>query len=121
MRGTVATLGQARSTDLAAIARPLQDGLMALETATSFLVEAEAAQAADGSVPYLQLLGTWLTARLALAAERRGAESPNDTKFPLRQACEARFYAEHFLALALGFPPDIIGGSTVLDFDPDQL
>src|SRR6516162_6670809 len=45
MRGTVATLGQARSTDLAAIARPLQDGLMALETATSFLVEAEAAQA----------------------------------------------------------------------------
>jgi len=94
---------------------------MALETATSFLVEAEAAQAAAGSVPYLQLLGTWLTARLALAAERRGAESPNDTKFPLRQACEARFYAEHFLALALGFPPDIIGGSTVLDFDPDQL
>jgi hypothetical protein len=58
MRGTVATLGQARSTDLAAIARPLQDGLMALETATSFLVEAEAAQAAAGSVPYLQLLGT---------------------------------------------------------------
>jgi len=72
-------------------------------------------------VPYLQLLGTWLTARLALAAERRGAESPNDTKFPLRQACEARFYAEHFLALAPGFPPGIIGGSTVLDFDPDQL
>ena len=58
---------------------------MAPETATSFLVEAEPALAAAGSVPYLQLVGTvcagWLTARLALAAERRGAESRNDTKF----------------------------------------
>ena len=32
-----------------------------------------------------------------------------------------RFYAEHFLALAPGYLPAILGGGTVLDLDPDQL
>src|SRR5271155_4569970 len=57
MRATVTALGEARSTDLGAIVRPLQEGLAALERATSLLVEAEPAPAAAGSVPYLQLLG----------------------------------------------------------------
>src|SRR4029077_2028019 len=46
MRLTAELLGQARKSDIIAIARPLQDGLAALETATSFLVEAEPALAA---------------------------------------------------------------------------
>jgi len=125
MRATAAELGQARSAELAAIARPLQEGLVALETATSFLVEAEPALAAAGSVPYLQLLGTvcagWLIARLALAAERRGAANGGDTAFLAAKRATARFYAEHFLALAAGYLPGVIGGGTVLGFDPDLL
>jgi hypothetical protein len=124
MQATVAALGDARSTDLAAIARPLQDGLATLETAMAFLVEAEPALAAAGSVPYLQLFGTvcagWLTARLALAAERRFAKKGGDAAFLSAKRLTARFYAEHFLALAPGYLPGILGGATVLDFDPDQ-
>ena len=124
MRATVAALGEARSTDLGAIVRPLQEGLEALEKATSLLVEAEPALAAAGSVPYLQLLGTvcagWLIARLALAAERRSAENCGDAVLRSAKQATARFYAEHFLALAPGYLPGIAGGHTVLDFDPDQ-
>jgi alkylation response protein AidB-like acyl-CoA dehydrogenase len=124
MRATLAALDQVRSTELAAITRPLQDGLAALETATSFLVGVEPALAAAGSVPYLQLLGTvcagWLTARLALAAERRSAENRGAAAFRSAKRATARFYAEHFLALAPGYLPGIVGGHTVLDFDPDQ-
>jgi len=124
MRATVAMLGEARSTDLDAIVRPLQEGLAALERATSFLVEAKPALAAAGSVPYLQLLGTvctgWLIARQALAAERRSAENGGDAAFRSAKRATARFYAEHFLALAPGYLPGIVGGHTVLDFDPDR-
>jgi 3-(methylthio)propanoyl-CoA dehydrogenase len=124
MRATLAALGEARSTELGAIVRPLQEGLAALERATSFLVEAEPALAAAGSTPYLQLLGTvcagWLIARLALAAERRSAESGGNAAFCSAKRATARFYAEHFLALAPGYLPSIMGGHTVLDFDPDQ-
>ncbi len=125
MRATAAAIGQARSADLAAIARPLQEGLTALQAATSYLVEAEAARAAAGSVPYLELLGTvcagWLTARMALAAERRNTEDSGDTAFLAAKRVTARFYTEHFLALAPGYLPGAVGAGTVLDFDPDQL
>ena len=96
----------------------------ALETATSYLVEAEAAQAAAGSVPYLTLLGTvcagWLMARLSLAAERRGAADGGNLAFHRAKLATARFYAEHFLALAPGYVPGVVGGRTVCDFDPGQ-
>jgi 3-(methylthio)propanoyl-CoA dehydrogenase len=125
MRVTMESLRQARSTELTAIVHPMQDGLAALETATSFLVEAEAALAAAGSVPYLQLLGTvcagWLITRLALAAERRSAANGSDAAFLSAKRLTARFYAEHFLALAPGYLPGVMAGSTVLGFDPDQL
>jgi 3-(methylthio)propanoyl-CoA dehydrogenase len=124
IRETAAALGQAGSVELAAIVRPLRDGLAALETATSFLVEAEPPLAAAGSVPYLQLLGTvcggWLITRLALAAERRGAANGGDAAFLSAKRLSARFYAEHFLAPAPGYLSGVVGGGTVLDFDPDE-
>ena len=56
------------------IARGSPRRLAALETATAYLVEADPAHAAAGSAPYLTLFGTvlggWLMARLALAAEQ---------------------------------------------------
>jgi hypothetical protein len=81
--------------------------------------------AAAGSVPYLRLLGTvcagWLIARLALASERRSTESGADVAFLSAKCRIARFYAEHFLALAPGYLPGIVRGDSVLNVDPDQL
>jgi len=125
MRKTAELLGQARSADLTAIARIFKEGLAALETATSFLVEAAPALAAAGSVPYLQLLGTvsagWLMTRLAVAAERRSAGSRDAVPLLSAKRSTARFYAEHFLALAPGYLSAVFSGNTVVDFDPDQL
>jgi alkylation response protein AidB-like acyl-CoA dehydrogenase len=125
MRETVATLKHSSSADLAAVGKALDQGLAALETATSYLVEAEPAEAMAGSVPYLTLLGTvsagWLMARQAVAAEGRLVANAENAAFLAAKLVTARFYAEHFLALAPGFVPGIMGGRTVLGFDPSQL
>jgi alkylation response protein AidB-like acyl-CoA dehydrogenase len=125
MRETVVALKQAGSANLTPIAEALHEGLNALETATSHLIEADPARAAAGSVPYLTLLGTvcggWLMARAALAAERRRAANGENTDFLAAKLTTARFYAEHFLALAPGYLPGVIGGGTVLDLDSGLL
>jgi alkylation response protein AidB-like acyl-CoA dehydrogenase len=121
---TVTVLRQAGSADLTVIAAALHQGLGAFESATSYLVEAKAAEAAAGSSPYLTLLGTvaagWLMGRQALAAERRRAANGEDAAFLSAKLLTARFYTEHFLALAPGYLPGVTGGATVLDFDPRQ-
>jgi alkylation response protein AidB-like acyl-CoA dehydrogenase len=105
--------------ECSALRPPLTSGLAALEDATTYLVEAEPAFAAAGSVPYLNLSGTvlggWLMARLAAAAAA--------SQHPLAAAklAAARFYADHVLAAAPSFLPAIKGGATVVGFDPDQL
>jgi len=124
MREMGATLKHSSSADLVAIAKAFDHGLAALETATSYLVEAESAEAMAGSVPYLTLLGTvsagWLMARQAVAADGRLAADAENAAFLAAKLVTARFYAEHFLALAPGYVPGVIGGSTVLGFDPSQ-
>ena len=76
-------------------------------------------------MPYLQMLGTvcggWLSARLALAADRRSVTNGGDSAFFSAKQMTARFYAEHFLALAPGYLPGIVGAGAVLGFDPDLL
>jgi 3-(methylthio)propanoyl-CoA dehydrogenase len=122
---TVAILAQAGEADFAAMAHALRAGLTALETGTARLVESDAAAAAAGSAPYLELFGIvcagWLMARQALAADRRLAEGGGERAFLRAKIATARFYTDHFLALAPGCVPAILGGATVLGFDPDQL
>jgi alkylation response protein AidB-like acyl-CoA dehydrogenase len=100
----------------------LRTGIAALETATQSLVAADPAAAAAGAVPYLKLFGTvlggWLMARLAEAASR---PDPADAGFAAAKRLTARFYAEHFLALAPAYLPAIGGGATVMAFAPDLL
>jgi alkylation response protein AidB-like acyl-CoA dehydrogenase len=124
IRDTVSALQQAGSTDPTAIAAMLREGLAALESANSYLIKAEAAEAAAGSSPYLMLLGTvsagWLMARQALAAQRRRDANGDDAAFLATKLLTARYYAEHFLALAPGYLPGITAGATVLDSDPRQ-
>ncbi|HLY46250.1 MAG TPA: acyl-CoA dehydrogenase [Stellaceae bacterium] len=102
-----------------ALHRGLAAGIDALERATAYLVDAEPALAAAGSVPYLALFGTvaggWLMARLAVAA------GSGDAAFAAARRATARFYAEHFLARAPSYLPAIMGGATIVDFAPDWL
>jgi alkylation response protein AidB-like acyl-CoA dehydrogenase len=124
IKATVTALQQVGSADLTAIAAMLREGLAALERASSYLTEAEAAEAAAGSSPYLTLLGTvsagWLMARQALAAQRRRGANGDDAAFLATKLLTTKFYAEHFLALAPGYLPGVIAGATVLDFDALQ-
>jgi hypothetical protein len=103
--------------------RPLHDGLTAgldaVERATAYLVDAASGLAAAGSAPYLALLGTvtggWLTARLALNARQQANGRA------AAMTATARFYAEHYLPRAPAYLPAILGGATILDFDPEML
>jgi 3-(methylthio)propanoyl-CoA dehydrogenase len=122
---TLSALDEVRGadhSDLSAIKRGLQGGLLALKTTTMCLVEQPAEEAAAGAVPFLEMLGGvcagWLMARQALAAERRMTKGGGDAGFLAAKIKTVRFYAEHFLALAEGRLQSALGGSTVLDFDP---
>lgn len=124
---TIAALKQTSESDysdVAAIARDLQGGLLALQTTTVCLDETAPAQAAAGSAPFLEMVGIvcggWLIARQALAAVRRLTVNHDDAAFLTAKIKTARFYAEHFLARAPGYLQGVLGGATVLDFDPEQ-
>jgi hypothetical protein len=123
-RGALALI-RAASADLAAVGKALGDGVAALEEATLFLVTVDAATAAAGSVPYLNLLGTvcagWLLGCQAGAAQQRTAKSGDAGGFLGDKVRTARFYAEHFLAPAPGLLPAVRGGATVLGFAPERL
>jgi len=121
---TLAILERADGGSLAVIGEALRAGLDAVKTATDRLVDSDAATAAAGSSPYLELFGVvcagWLMARQALAADRLLAAGEADTAFLRAKIATTQFYADHFLALAPGHLPAILGGATVLGFDPDQ-
>jgi hypothetical protein len=116
MRATIAKLGDTR---LMPIRGHLAAGIDALDQATAYLVAAEPAMAAAGSAPYLALFGTvaggWLMARLAAAALRRDTDG-----FGAAKLATARFYAEHYLARAPSYLPGVMGGATVVEFDPEM-
>jgi 3-(methylthio)propanoyl-CoA dehydrogenase len=125
MRLDGAALADAGSADLAAVGTALGDGVAALEEATRFLVTADSATAAAGSVPYLALFGTvcagWLLGCQARAALSRIVEHGDPAGFLADKLRTARFYAENFLALAPGHLPAVIGGATVLGFAAERL
>ena len=113
-----ASLAELHAGELRVVRQRLTDATAALDTATMHLVGVEPAIAAAGSVPYLELFGTvlggWLTARVAAAALRQPAAELRAAKL-----ATARFYAEHFLARAPSYLPAIMGGATVVEFDPE--
>jgi hypothetical protein len=115
-----ANLTDLAAPELAVLRQRLTDASGTLDTATAYLVTAEPALAAAGSMPYLNLCGTvlggWLMARVAAAALQRPDVGLRAAK--LTTAC---FYAEHFLARAQAYLPAVMGGATVLDFDPNWL
>ncbi len=125
MRETALLAAGSSSADIAGIGRALADAVATVESATAHLVQAEPPAAAAGSRPYLELFGIvaagWLLARLALAAEKRVAEGSGDSAFFAAKRKTARFYGEHFLALAPGFLAAVGSGESILDFPLDRL
>ncbi len=125
MRATATAAAGSLSAGLVGLGRALAAAIGPLETATAHLLRAEPAEAAAGSAAYLDLFGIagggWLMARQALAADRLLGAGAGDPAFLRAKIATARFYAEHFLALAPGHLPAILGGATVLGFDPDWL
>jgi len=107
----------------AALRAPLGAGIDALEQANRWLIAHEVDQALGlaGAVPYLELVGTvaggWMLAREAVDATRRLGAHEGDAGFLRAKLATARFYGEHFLAVAPALLPAIMGGETILGFD----
>ncbi|HUK07565.1 MAG TPA: acyl-CoA dehydrogenase [Stellaceae bacterium] len=128
MRGLLRELVRAPGDDLGVIRVHLTAGLDALERATAEVVgevATETARAFAGAAPYLKLFGTviggWLLAKEALAAQRALASAGDERDFLEAKVATARFYAEHRLALAPALLPAVGGGATVMSFSPEWL
>jgi alkylation response protein AidB-like acyl-CoA dehydrogenase len=128
MRATAADLAAAPGEAVAALRRPLTDGIDALEQASGALIAGFAgdpARSLAGAVPYLKLTGLvaggWMMAQSALAALRRLGSGAGDARFHCAKLATARFYAETYLATAPALLPAIAGGGTVMDFDLEEI
>ncbi len=99
-------------------------GLRSLSDTTDWLLEAGAQdleRAAAGASPYLRLFGTvvggWLLARGAMAAQRRltakavGGNGADDRPFLEAKVVTARFYADNILPRAAAEAAAVTGGA----------
>lgn len=113
---------------LEAIRAPLRDGVNALDLATRWMLDQGnegLLDAAAGASPYLRLMGTvlggWLMARSALAAERKSAENGTDERFLDAKVATARFYADNILPQARTLARAATSGAnTLMALDEDQ-
>jgi len=127
MRALDAPLAAAPGDDIATIRSQLGRAIVALATATDWMVEhgaTDPARTLAGAVPYLRLMGTvtggWLTARGAIAAQQHLRERGSDAGFHEAKLVTARFYAEQVLSAAPGLLSTVVRGATVLSFNLDR-
>ncbi|HEX4868634.1 MAG TPA: acyl-CoA dehydrogenase [Acidimicrobiales bacterium] len=101
--------------DLSSIRNGLVKGVVALRTATTWLLEHSLADPLDalaGATPYLRLFsvvtGGWMMAKQALAAQSLLADaSDSDRGYYERKIVSARFFAEQLIPQATGLVPAI--------------
>ena len=128
MTATVAEL-DAAGDEYASIARNLADAVETLSDATSWIMTsglADPKEALAGATPYLRIFGIvvggWLMARQALAAQSELESGSSDTAYLRSKIVTARYYAEQHLPQADGLVAAVKGGAAVLyDIDADQL
>ncbi|HRP97381.1 MAG TPA: acyl-CoA dehydrogenase [Rhodocyclaceae bacterium] len=116
MRTVLEALRQdAGDTTHAAIARALEAGIVALESAVDYVLATysqDIKAASVGSVPLLKLFGIvaggWQMARAALVAKRKLDE---DRDFYTTKRVTARFYADHVLSQAPGLAYAVVNGA----------
>ncbi len=127
MRETAGALA-AGDDDLKVIGKALGEGVTAVETAVSYLVDTfgkDVKAAHVGAVPFLKLMGIvtggWQMARAAQKAVSRLAAGEGDASFYRAKVVTARFYADHVLAQAAGLSQVVVqGASGALALSEDQ-
>jgi acyl-CoA dehydrogenase len=133
--GVISTMS-ATATELAACDRAhfaslrdgLEAGVLALTTASCFVVAnlgKDARDAMAGAVPFLKLLGIvsggWQMARAALVADRRLRAGTDASAFYESRIVTARFYTEQVLSQAPGLAQLVTSGATsVMALAEDQ-
>jgi 3-(methylthio)propanoyl-CoA dehydrogenase len=107
--------------DLGALAPYLADGIDALQTATVWMTGNGAEKADDtaaGATPYLRMfglvMGAWLLARQALAAQQKLQAGEGDPAFLKAKIVTARFFAEQILPQAQALLGPITRGADML-------
>ena len=128
VRAVQAQLGDVQGEEFAAIARRLGDGAAALDAVVEFVVanaKLDVRSVYAGSVTYLKLagivLGGWQMARAALVAQKKLEAGEGDAAFYRAKIATARFFADHFLALAPGMSASITEGAAgVLALEVEQ-
>ncbi|MGH6948437.1 MAG: acyl-CoA dehydrogenase C-terminal domain-containing protein, partial [Kiloniellales bacterium] len=111
------------------LAGPLENAIDDLDDASAWLIERGKETfelAAAGATPYLRLCGTviggWLLAKSALAAERRSAENGSGDPHLAAKAATAAFYIDNILPQASGLARAATSGSdALLAMDADAL
>ncbi|MGE0152231.1 MAG: acyl-CoA dehydrogenase [Reyranellaceae bacterium] len=128
MRAFDAELASARGDDMAAIRRAVQDGAAAWASATDWVVKnfgSDVSAVLAGAALYLKLtgyvVGNYLLARGALAANRRLAERDGDPSFLEAKIITARFFAETLLPQGTALLPAILAtGRTTMALADEQ-
>jgi alkylation response protein AidB-like acyl-CoA dehydrogenase len=123
LRDFIAEMRALDLTALAPLAKPLRDGIDALEQASETLrslYHSKPAVALGGAMPFLELFGTvsagWLMAKAAAVATRE-----RDAEFAATKRVTAQFFAEQRLAAAPALLAAIAGGATVMQLAPDRI
>jgi len=118
MRDVGAALGKESGDDFAAIRAHLAGGVQAFEECVEWIVKTyptDVQAVLAGAVPFLKLTGIvcggWQMARAALAAQRHIASGKGDRAFYAAKIGTARFFADHFLALAPALRTSIVQGA----------
>ncbi|MCU0803776.1 MAG: acyl-CoA dehydrogenase [Burkholderiales bacterium] len=118
MKAVAAALAGSADADLKAIGARLEGGVAALADAVDWIVanfasDPKAVHA--GAVPFLELMGIvsggWQMGRAALMAHAKLASGDGDAAFYRAKIATARFFADHYLALAPGLKVTVAEGA----------
>jgi alkylation response protein AidB-like acyl-CoA dehydrogenase len=115
--------------DLATMAARLRDGVAVVEETTNWIMTnglADPKDALAGATPYLAIVGTvvggWMHALLALAAQKELASGSNDAAFLEAKVAVASFYSEQLLPRAAGLAASVTAGQAPLyAVTPEQI
>jgi len=118
---------EATGPELARLRAALTEGLLALDSATDWILESQKGDprdAAAGAVPFMRLWGTvaggWALARGAIAAKAELDAGGGDETFLKGKIVTARFYGEHILTRASSLKAAATaGGATIMEMAED--
>jgi hypothetical protein len=115
MKETAAAAQASNNADMNAVAKALEAGLAALDTATGYMLENLKSAPNDclaGATPYLRLFGTVAGGHFLARAALNTPEG--EDPFPLGRGAVARFYADQILPAALGLVGPATAGASAL-------